>query len=152
MAEVTTSAATTADAQREQLPELGVHSEYGKLHAVVVGSADGLAYPAYNRNVRYLPDEIRLLLSEPDERGQIDVRERAPEMWTALNDDIERVVAAFERGGVVVRRPRPYKPLERESLSNPQGGHTLLYPADPTYVLGRHVIETCIRRPFRRKE
>jgi hypothetical protein len=28
----------------------------------------------------------------------------------------------------------------------------LLYPADPTYVLGKHVIETTFRRPFRRKE
>ena len=33
-----------------------------------------------------------------------------------------------------------------------QGGHSLLYPADPTYVLGKHVIETTFRRPFRRKE
>jgi N-dimethylarginine dimethylaminohydrolase len=37
-------------------------------------------------------------------------------------------------------------------LDELQGGHMLLYPADPTYVLGKHVIETCIRRPFRRKE
>jgi glycine amidinotransferase len=156
MADVTsgTATATVSAAGSRPGPELefGVHSEYGRLHAVVVGSVEGLAYPAWNRNVRYLPDEIRQLLSEPDERGQVDVRERAPAMWEALRDDVEGVVSAFEAEGVTVLRPRPYKPLEREYLANLQGGHSLLYPADPTYVVGRHVIETCIRRPFRRKE
>jgi N-dimethylarginine dimethylaminohydrolase len=131
--------------------EIGCFSEYGKLHAVVVGSVEGLAYPAWNRNVCYLPEQIRRLLADSDEPA-VDVRERAPEMWEALRADVEGVVEAFEREGVTVLRPRPYRPLEREYLSYLQGGHSLLYPADPTYVLGRHVIETCIRRPFRRKE
>jgi glycine amidinotransferase len=131
--------------------EIGCFSEYGKLHAVVVGSVEGLAYPAWNRNVRYLPEQIRTLLADSDEPA-VDVRERAPEMWEALRADVEGVVEAFEREGVTVLRPRPYRRLEREYLSYLQGGHSLLYPADPTYVLGRHVIETCIRRPFRRKE
>ena len=109
MADVTsgTATATVPAAGSGSAPELGVHSEYGRLHAVVVGSVEGLAYPAWNRNVRYLPDEIRRLLSEPDERGQIDVRERAPEMWAALRDDVEGVVSAFEAEGVTVLRPRP---------------------------------------------
>ncbi len=58
----------------------------------------------------------------------------------------------FRDHSVDVLRPRPFTRAETGYLSNLQGGHSLLYPADPTYVLGHHVIETCIRRPFRRKE
>ena len=131
--------------------EIGCFSEYGKLNAVVVGRVDGLAYPAWSPNIRYLSGEIAELLSSAD-GDEVDVRERAPQLWEALAADVERVVDTFEQHGVRVLRPRPFHPDELGYLGHLQGGHSLLYPADPTFVLGKHVIETCIRRPFRRKE
>jgi N-dimethylarginine dimethylaminohydrolase len=130
---------------------IGCFSEYGTLRAVVVGSVDGLAYPAWSPNVRYLSGSIRDLLVDARE-PEVDIRKQAPGAWEALRGQIEEIVATFERHNVQVLRPRPFEPLELGYLGELQGGHSLLYPADPIYVLGRHVIETCIRRPFRRKE
>jgi N-dimethylarginine dimethylaminohydrolase len=121
------------------------------LHAVVVGRVDDLAYPAWSPNLRYLSGEIAELLSSSPGRS-VDVRERAPHLWEALAADIEHIAETFEQHGVRVLRPRPFLPRELTYLDDLQGGHSLLYPADPTVVLGKHVIETCIRRPFRRKE
>jgi glycine amidinotransferase len=130
---------------------LGCFSEYGRLRAVVVGSLEDLAYPAWSRNVRYLSGPIKELLMSAAGR-EVDVRRQAPELWQALSEDVERLVQTFSDYGVDVLRPRPFTSAETGYLSDLQGGHSLLYPADPTYVLGHHVIETCIRRPFRRKE
>lgn len=132
--------------------ELGCHSEYGRLDAVVVGRTDGLRYPAFNRNIRYLSGEIAELLSSAPPGSSVDVRERAPHLWEQLTEAVERVADTFAQHGVTVLRPRPFAPEERKYLSELQEGASLLYPADPVYVLGKHVIETCIRRPFRRKE
>lgn len=132
--------------------ELGCHSEYGELKAVVVGRVDGLAYPAFNRNIRYLSGEVAELLSGASEDGSVDVRAAAPHLWNQLASAVERVADTFEQHGVRVLRPREFEPAEREYLADLQGGCSLLYPADPIYVLGKHLIETCIRRPFRRKE
>jgi glycine amidinotransferase len=142
----------SADRDREAaVVELGCFSEFGTLRAVVVGRLDDLAYPAWSPNVRYLSGDIAALLQRAD-GGAVNIREQAPEMWQALGADVEGIVDAFSTNGVAVLRPRPYQPLEMQYLDELQGGHSLLYPADPTYVLGKHVIETCIRRPFRRKE
>lgn len=132
--------------------QLGCHSEYGRLDAVVVGRTDGLRYPAFNRNIRYLSGEIAELLSSAPPGGSVDVRESAPRLWEQLTEAVERVAGTFTHNGVTVLRPRPFAPEERAYLGELQEGASLLYPADPIYVLGKHVIETCIRRPFRRKE
>jgi glycine amidinotransferase len=132
--------------------ELGCHSEYGPLDAVVVGRTDGLRYPAFNRNIRYLSGEISELLSSAPPGSSVDVRESAPRLWEQLTEAVERVADTFTQHGVTVLRPRPFAPEERTYLDELQQGASLLYPADPVYVLGKHVIETCIRRPFRRKE
>lgn len=136
---------------RDRPFELGCFSEYGTLHAVVVGRLDDLTYPAWNPNIRYLSGEIADLLSSATGTS-VNIREAAPHLWDALSNDVEGIVEAFQEHGVEVLRPRPYLPGELRYLDYLQGGHSLLYPADPTYVLGKHVIETCIRRPFRRKE
>jgi glycine amidinotransferase len=132
--------------------ELGCHSEYGRLDAVVVGRTDGLRYPAFNRNIRYLTGEIAELLSSAPPGRSIDVRASAPHLWEQLTETVERVADTFTQHGVEVLRPRPFATTEQAYLGELQEGASLLYPADPTYVLGKHVIETCIRRPFRRKE
>lgn len=132
--------------------ELGCHSEYGRLDAVVVGRTDGLRYPAFNRNIRYLSGEIAELLSSAPPGRSLDVKESAPQLWEQLTEAVERVADTFTEHGVTVLRPRPFAPQERTYLGELQEGASLLYPADPICVLGKHVIETCIRRPFRRKE
>ena len=132
--------------------ELGCHSEYGRLDAVIVGRTDGLRYPAFNRNLRYLSGEIAELLSSAPPGSSVDVRESAPDLWEQLTEAVERVVDTFTEHGVTVLRPRSFAPEERAYLGELQEGASLLYPADPVCVLGKHVIETCIRRPFRRKE
>jgi N-dimethylarginine dimethylaminohydrolase len=131
---------------------LGCHSEYGHLDAVVVGRTDGLRYPAFNRNIRYLSGEVAELLASAPPGSSVDVQTAAPHLWEQLTETVERVADTFERHGVTVLRPRPFTREERTYLGDLQEGASLLYPADPIYVLGKHVIETCIRRPFRRKE
>jgi N-dimethylarginine dimethylaminohydrolase len=118
---------------------------------VVVGRLDDFAYPAWSPNIRYLSGAIRDLLVSASGPA-INVRDAAPELWDALNADVERLAKMFAEAGVQVLRPRRFASNELNYLADLQGGHSLLYPADPIYVLGRHVIETCIRRPFRRKE
>ena len=87
------------------------------------------------------------------EGDQVDVRERAPQLWEALTADVERVVQTLRDATASgCCAPATFHPDELDYLGHLQGGHSLLYPADPTFVLGKHVIETCIRRPFRRKE
>jgi N-dimethylarginine dimethylaminohydrolase len=145
------SSSTEPRTERPEAFELGCFSDYGKLHAVVVGSVQDLTYPAWSPNIRYLKGPIAELLSGA-EGDSVNIRDRAPELWEGLRADVEGVVEAFEQHGVHVLRPRAYLPDEMRYLEYLQGGHSLLYPADPTFVLGKHVIETCIRRPFRRKE
>jgi N-dimethylarginine dimethylaminohydrolase len=84
--------------------------------------------------------------------GSVDVQAAAPQLWERVTEAVERVVDTFQAHGVHVLRPREFSPAEAEYLSDLQEGASLLYPADPVYVLGKHLIETCIRRPFRRKE
>ena len=138
-------------ASPEQTWQLGCFSEYGTLHSVMVGRLDDLAYPAWSPNIRYLTGEIKEVLSSATGPA-VNIREQAPHLWEALYRDVEGVVETFQAHGVEVLRPRTYLPGELTYVDELQGGHSLLYPADPTYVLGKHVIETCIRRPFRRKE
>jgi N-dimethylarginine dimethylaminohydrolase len=131
--------------------DIGCYSDYGTLRSVMVGSTEDLAYPSWSPNIRYLRDEVAELLSSADGNA-VDLSEQAPELWEGVTSDVERVAELFAEHGVEVVRPRKYLPEEMEYLEYLQGGHSLLYPADPNYVLGKHVIECCIRRPFRRKE
>jgi glycine amidinotransferase len=119
---------------------------------VIVGRTVGLRYPAFNRNIRYLSGEVAEVLSAMPAGGSVDVQAAAPRLWERLTEAVERVVDTFEAHGVQVLRPREFSPPEAEYLSDLQEGASLLYPADPVYVLGKHLIETSIRRPFRRKE
>ncbi len=131
--------------------EIGCFSDYGTLRTAMVGSTEDLAYPAWSPNIRYLRGEQAELLSNA-EGSAVNLRERAPDLWEAVTADMESLVEILEQNGVEVVRPRKFLPEEMEYLEYLQGGHSLLYPADPNYVLGKHVIECCIRRPFRRKE
>jgi N-dimethylarginine dimethylaminohydrolase len=140
-----------SDLSRCRAMEIGCFSDYGTLRTVMIGSTEDLAYPAWNRNIRYLTGDVADLLSSADGNA-VKLKERAPELWEGITADAETIVALLEQHGVEVVRPRKYLPEEMEYLDYLQGGHSLLYPADPNYVLGKHVIECCIRRPFRRKE
>lgn len=151
-ANVGASAAHPADRAEPVAPELGCFSEYGRLHAVVVGSVEGFAYPPWNRNIRYLSGEIAELLAAARAGQAVDVKRAAPRLWEALAENVERVADTFQQHGVAVLRPRPLRAEEVRYLEHLQPGTSLLYPADPIYVLGNHIIETSIRRPFRRKE
>jgi N-dimethylarginine dimethylaminohydrolase len=131
--------------------EIGCYSDYGTLRVVMVGRTDDLAYPAWSRNIRYLTGEVAELLSNAD-GDAVNLREQAPELWESITAEVEGVADAFREHGVEVVRPRRFLPEEMQYLEYLQGGHSLLYPADPTYVIGKHVIETTFRRPFRRKE
>ncbi|MFN8161749.1 MAG: hypothetical protein U0R52_11985 [Solirubrobacterales bacterium] len=131
--------------------DIGCYSDFGRLRVVMVGRTDDLAYPAWSRNIRYLSGEVADLLSSA-KGNSVNLLENAPQWWEAITEDIERIVKAFADRGIEVVRPRKFLPEEMRYLDHLQGGHSLLYPADPTYVLGKHVIETSFRRPFRRKE
>ena len=124
--------------------DIGCYSDYGTLRSVMVGSTEDLAYPSWSPNIRYLTGEVAELLSSADGNA-VNLRERAPELWEGVTADVERVADLFAEHGVEVVRPRKFLPEELEYVEYLQGGHSLLYPADPNYVLGKHVIECCIR-------
>lgn len=132
-------------------PKFGVHSEYGTLHQVMVGHLEDFVYPSWSENLRYLGPEITRILKDTGGRG-LPVKDALPDVFDRTASQLEAVVETFRSRGVDVLRPRGYTAEEKEYLGALQNGHSLLYPADPVYVLGSHLIETCIRRPFRRKE
>jgi glycine amidinotransferase len=131
--------------------EIGCFSDYGTLRVVMVGSTEDLAYPAWSPNIRYLTGEVAELLANA-EGDSVNLKGQAPELWEGITANVEGIADAFREHGCEVVRPRKFLPQEMQYLRHLQGGHSLLYPADPTYVVGKHVIETSFRRPFRRKE
>ena len=149
--EVTGAEAEAAAGERVEPFEIGCFSDYGTLSAVMVGRTDDLAYPAWSPNIRYLSGAVAELLSNA-EGDSVNLREQAPELWEGITEDVEGIVEALRRHGAEVVRPRKFLPEEMTYLEYLQGGHSLLYPADPTYVVGKHVVETTFRRPFSRKE
>lgn len=62
------------------------------------------------------------------------------------------LVKTYEQHGVKVIRARRFTEDEKLFQDHLQGGHAMIYAADPVFVLGKHFIELCIRRPYRRKE
>ncbi len=137
--------------ETQQQHRFGVHSEFGTLREVMVGRLDDFAYPRWHPNIRYLGGETAELLKRADE-PTVYVKDIVPEIWEQAHEQLENVVSAFEKDGVKVHRPRCFTEEEKEYLATLQGGHSLLYPADPVFVLGDHFIETCTRRWFRRRE
>ncbi|MGE0008724.1 MAG: dimethylarginine dimethylaminohydrolase family protein [Parvibaculaceae bacterium] len=129
----------------------GVHSEYGRLNAVMVGQVEEFAYPPYCANLRYLTGEKRQMLKSTNGKA-FDLKNSMPSLYDKLVSQLELVCETFRSRGVDVCRPRIFTDDEKAFLASLQPGYSQLYPADPVFVLGDHFIEACIRRPFRRKE
>lgn len=136
---------TVADGQ------VGVFSEYGKLRQVVVGHFDDFVYAELSPSVRYVHPELKALLEAQNGRP-LNVKKVLPERHEKTVEQLEGLVAAYEKHGVKVVRARRFTEDEKRFNDHLQGGHALIYPADPVFVLGKHFIELCIRRPYRRKE
>ncbi|MEM7427675.1 MAG: amidinotransferase [Pseudomonadota bacterium] len=130
---------------------IGVFSEYGKLREVVVGHFEGFAYAEWSNSVRYVHPELRALL-EARNGAPLDVEKVLPERYEATVQQLDDLAATYEKHGVKVHRARPFHEDEKGFAGHLQGGHALIYPADPVFVLGKHYMELCIRRPYRRKE
>lgn len=131
--------------------EVGVYSDYGTLHEVVVGHFNDFIYAELSPSVRYVHPELRALL-EAQEGKPLNVKEALPERYEQTVQQLEALAATYEKFGVKVHRARRFTEDEKRYLDDLQGGHALIYPADPVFVLGKHFIELCIRRPYRRKE
>lgn len=129
----------------------GAYTDYGKLRAAIVGSAEGLALPPYNPTLHHYNDEVRSALKATGGRA-LDIRQAMPERWERTVAQLDNLAELYRRYGVEVYRPRPYTKEERQYLSELQPGSSLLYPADPVYTVGKHYIEVNIRRAYRRKE
>jgi hypothetical protein len=126
--------------------DIGVHSEYGKLREVVVGHFDDLVYAEWSPSVRYAHPELRALL-EARKGETLNVKELVPERHEMTVQQLDTLVETYEAHGVKVHRARRYTDDEKKFLNHLQGGHALIYPCDPAYMLGDHFIELCIRRP-----
>ena len=135
----------------QEFPSFGAYTDYGKLNAVIVGSADGLALPPFNPTLHHYNDEVQAALKACGEQS-LDVREAMPERWEKTAEQLDNLAALYEANGVRVFRPRSYTTEERRYLADLQPGASLLYPADPVYTVGKHYIEVNIRRAYRRKE
>lgn len=130
---------------------IGSYGEYGKLREVVVGIADNLTLPPFGKDLSHYNDELREALEGTGGRP-LDVRESFPERWEKTSEQLDGIAGTFEKYGVTVHRPRPFTEEEMACHGSLQRGHSQLYPADPVFVVGKHYIEICIRRAYRRKE
>ena len=142
---------TNAPSGLDGEPTFGAYTDFGVLRAAIVGSAEGLALPPFNPTLHHYNDEVQTALKKSGDRP-LFVADVMPERWEKTVQQLDQLAALYERNGVRVYRPRPYSEPETEYLSHLQPGHSLLYPADPVYTLGKRYFELNIRRAYRRKE
>ncbi len=130
----------------------GCHgSDYGKLRQVVVGIADDLTLPPYSPALVHYNAELKQALIGNDGKP-LAIADAFPERFERTVEQLASLAEFYEKRGIDVLRARPYTDEEKAYLGSLQGGHSLLYPADPVYVLGNHYLEVNIRRAYRRKE
>ena len=135
----------------DEQTNFGAYTDFGRLRAAIVGSADGLALPPFNPTLHHYNDEVQTALRRSGDQALL-VAEVMPERWHKTVEQFDQLAALYESNGVQVYRPRPYSEEETEYLAHLQPGHSLLYPADPVYTLGKRYFELNIRRAYRRKE
>ena len=135
----------------DEQANFGAYTDFGRLRAAIVGSADGLALPPFNPTLHHYNDEVQTALRRSGDQALL-VAEVMPERWHKTVEQLDQLAALYESNGVQVYRPRPYSEEEIEYLAHLQPGHSLLYPADPVYTLGKRYFELNIRRAYRRKE
>ena len=135
----------------DEQTNFGAYTDFGRLRAAIVGSADGLALPPFNPTLHHYNDEVQAALRRSGDQALL-VAEVMPERWHKTVEQLDQLAALYESNGVQVYRPRPYSEQETEYLAHLQPGHSLLYPADPVYTLGKRYFELNIRRAYRRKE
>ena len=135
----------------DEQANFGAYTDFGRLRAAIVGSADGLALPPFNPTLHHYNDEVQTALRRSGDQALL-VAEVMPERWHKTVEQLDQLAALYESNGVQVYRPRPYSEEETEYLAHLQPGHSLLYPADPVYTLGKRYFELNIRRAYRRKE
>jgi len=129
----------------------GSHSEFGKLREVIVGIPDDLTLPPFSKDLGHYNDELRSAL-EATGNKPLSIKEHFPERWERTRQQMEGIVRTFEANDITVHRVRPYRAEEKNYLDVLQQGHSLLYSADPVFVIGNHFMEINIRRAYRRKE
>jgi glycine amidinotransferase len=129
----------------------GVFSEYGQLRNVIVGIADNVALPPFGPELTHYRPELQRVLKATGGRKLV-LAQAFPELWAKTQEQLNTIAQLYEHYGVNVRRPRQYSDIELDYLSELQPGHSLLYPADPVFVVGKHYLELCCRRAYRRKE
>jgi len=129
----------------------GAYTDFGALRSAIVGSAEGLTLPPFNPTLHHYNEELQVALKASGERP-FDVRQGMPERWEETVMQLDALADLYEKNGVRVYRPRGYSSEERQYLAELQPGASLLYPADPVYIVGKHYIEVNIRRAYRRKE
>ena len=135
----------------DEQTNFGAYTDFGRLRAAIVGSADGLALPPFNPTLHHYNDEVQAALRRSGDQALL-VAEVMPERWHKTVGQLDQLAALYESNGVQVYRPRPYSEEETEYLAHLPPGHSLLYPADPVYTLGKRYFELNIRRAYRRKE
>jgi N-dimethylarginine dimethylaminohydrolase len=136
----------------ETADRFGCHgSDYGKLRQVVVGIVDDLTLPPYSPALVHYNAELKQALIANDGKP-LSIGDAFPERFERTAEQLAELAAVYEKRGIEVLRARPYTEAEKDYLGSLQGGHSLLYPADPVYVLGNHYLEVNIRRAYRRKE
>lgn len=132
-------------------PAFGSRNDYDRLRMAVVGIADDLTLPPYNPTLHHYNDEVIEALKASDGKPT-PIRKVMPERYEKTAEQLDSLAALYESNGVRVVRPRPYTEEEKRYLDDVQPGTSLLYPADPVIVVGKHYIELNIRRAYRRKE
>ena len=135
----------------DEQTNFGAYTDFGRLRAAIVGSADGLALPPFNPTLHHYNDEVQTALRRSGDQPLL-VAEVMPERWHKTVEQLDQLAALYESNGVHVYRPRPYSEEETANLAPLQPGPSLLYPADPVYTLGKRYFELNIRRAYRRKE
>lgn len=125
----------------------GVWNDYGQLREVAVGTTEGVVVPGSSDGI---PPELLELTRKYGGKLASDVPEVA-EMLRQAQVQLDNLARIYSDHGVIVHRPRPHTITELGYLSDLQAGAHQIFPADPIWVIGRHVIECQFREPFRNK-
>lgn len=126
----------------------GVYNEWGTLREVFVGGIDHTRLPEYDPAIDVSGPEVTQLLK--DHPGEL-LSDAWPEKFEQGRKGLQNLADAYEAAGVTVHRLRAPNDDEQTHLAYQMGGVFQVFPADPTWTIGRHYVEMQCRQPIIRR-
>ncbi len=131
------------------MASFGVHHEWGRLRAAIVGSAPSVDFVVFHEDSqRWLQPAAAAFCRAHAGQRLIDVdAERARRVET----QVEGLARLLADQGVTVYRPERLDGAERQ-FQAPHGEGSQLFARDPVIIVGDHAIESSLRLQCRQRE